>query len=446
MFRVKLTFWIGLVLLSGLWLAAAPGVFEASGLFALRAFMQQYTGVLAFGMMSVAMILSLRPRWPERWLDGLDKEYRLHKWLGIGALVLSVAHWLWVEAPKWAVGLGLAQRPERGPRPPIEDPVAAFLSGYRGTAEGVGEWAFYGAVALIIVALVKLVPYGIFRRLHRLLAPIYLALAFHTVILTDYSYWTQSVGIVLAGLLLAGSYAAIVSIAGRIGAGRRVAGKISGLTRFPGVHALEKLITLDPGWPGHQPGQFAFVTSDPREGAHPYTIASAWDPASRRIGFVAKALGDYTARLGTQLQVGQPVTVEGPYGRFTFDDDCPVQIWIGGGIGITPFIGAMKARAAAGGTGDKTIHLFHTTAEVDDEALARVRADADAAGVTLHLLIDARDGLLTSARIREAVPDWRQASIWFCGPEGFGAALRKDMAAHGLPVARRFHQELFQMR
>ncbi|MGM0583559.1 MAG: hypothetical protein ACQEUZ_02765 [Pseudomonadota bacterium] len=41
MFRIKLVFWGGLVALSGLWLAAAPDVFAAQGLFALRSFMLQ---------------------------------------------------------------------------------------------------------------------------------------------------------------------------------------------------------------------------------------------------------------------------------------------------------------------------------------------------------------------------------------------------------------------
>ncbi len=445
MLRIKLVFWIGLVVLTGLWLAAAPGVFAASGVFALRVFMLQYSGLLAIAMMSVAIILSLRLRWPESWLDGMDKIYRLHKWLGIGGLVLSVTHWLWVEGPKWAVGWGMVERPERGPRPPIEDPVAAFLANYRGTAEGLGEWGFYAAVALIAVALLRVVPYGIFRKLHRLLAPIYLVLVFHTVVLTDFSYWTQPVGVVLAVLLVAGSYAAIISILGRIGAGKHIAGKITELTRFPGVHSLEKLITLEPDWPGHKPGQFAFVTSDPREGAHPYTIASAWNPESRRIKFVTKALGDYTSNLGQRLQVGQDVTVEGPYGCFTFEDDRPVQIWIGGGIGITPFIGAMQARAEQGRDADKVIHLFHSTTEVDENALDRIRADAAAAGVTLHLVIASRDGHLTGEKIRATVPDWREASIWFCGPEEFGHAVRKDLVTHGIPPTR-LYQELCQMR
>ena len=45
-----------------------------------------------------------------------------------------------------------------------------------------------------------------------------------------------------------------------------------------------------------------------------------------------------------------------------------------------------------------------------------------------------------------AVPGWREASVWFCGPGGFGAALRQDFAAQGFPVEDRFHQELFAMR
>ncbi|MEX1663456.1 ferric reductase-like transmembrane domain-containing protein [Thioclava sp. 15-R06ZXC-3] len=99
---------------AALWLVLNPEIFFATSVFALRNPMMQFSGVLAIAAMSVAMILSLRPRWLEAKVDGLDKMYRLHKWLGIGVLVLAVFHWLWSEAPKWAVGLGLLARGERG--------------------------------------------------------------------------------------------------------------------------------------------------------------------------------------------------------------------------------------------------------------------------------------------------------------------------------------------
>lgn len=89
--------------------------------------------------------------------------------------------------------------------------------------------------------------------------------------------------------------------------------------------------------------------------------------------------------------------------------------------------------------------LFHPTTVYEPAAIAKLEADARAAGVTLHLMVDAEDGLLDGARLRSAVPDGAAASVWFCGPPRFGHALRADLVAHGLDPAR-FHQELFEMR
>ena len=80
------------------------------------------------------------------------------------------------------------------------------------------------------------------------------------------------------------------------------------------------------------------------------------------------------------------------------------------------------------------------------EALAKLAADAKAAGVRLHVLVDARDGFLDGEIIRAAVADWRRASIWFCGPTGLGQALSRDFEAAGMDLDRRFHHELFAMR
>ncbi|MFG1320859.1 ferredoxin reductase family protein [Xanthobacter autotrophicus] len=439
-----------LVLMTGLWLAAEPAAFQSSGFFVVRGAAVQYTGVIAMVAMSVAMMLALRPRWPERWMGGLDKMYRLHKWLGVTALVVAVAHWLWAQGPKWAVGWGLLERPVRGARPPIANPVEALLSGLRGTAEGVGEWAFYAAVLLIALALIRAFPYRLFYKTHRLLAVAYLVLVFHTVVLLNFRDWVTPLGWVMAPLLAGGTVAAIIVLLRRVGAGRQVKGRIAALDYYPGVKALETVIDLPSGWPGHRPGQFAFAMSDASEGAHPYTIASGWHAQRPQITFITKDLGDHTRRLKEKLSVGQQVRIEGPYGCFTFDDDCRRQIWVGGGIGITPFIARMKHMALRGESPDwpqgQSIDLFHATGDVDETALAKLAEDAAAADVRLHVLVSGRDGHLTGERIREAVPQWRAASIWFCGPAGFGAALRRDFAASGFPVYQRFHQELFEMR
>jgi len=445
MANIRVSLWGMLAILTALWIAADPAIFESSTFFDVRAAMVQYTGIIAIACMSVAMILALRPRWPEPWFGGLDKMYRLHKWLGITALVVAVVHWLWAKGPKWAVGWGWLERPQRGPRPVPDTVIEQVFSTLRGAAEGTGEWAFYAVVVLIALALIKALPYRQFFKTHRLLAVAYLVLVFHAVVLTTFSTWASPLGLVMGLLMAAGTVAAVIVLLRRVAVGRQAQGRIAALQHYPGVKALEVRIRVPQGWPGHKPGQFAFVTSDSSEGHHPYTIASAWNDADREITFIVKELGDHTRRLREKLHVDQTVKVEGPYGCFTFDDTQPHQIWVGGGIGITPFIARMKELAATADRPSQTIDLFHPTADYDAEALAKLSVDAAAAGVRLHVLVDDVDGRLSGERIRQNVPHWRDASIWFCGPAGLGHHLRTDFAAHGLP-ARRFHQELFAMR
>ena len=93
--KIHWSFWGLLLALTALWLLADTLWPAQGGYFAFRTVWVQYSGVLAMALMSVAMVLATRPQWLEPHLGGLDKMYRLHKWLGIGALVLGIVHWLW---------------------------------------------------------------------------------------------------------------------------------------------------------------------------------------------------------------------------------------------------------------------------------------------------------------------------------------------------------------
>ncbi|MCF8471069.1 MAG: ferric reductase-like transmembrane domain-containing protein [Parvibaculum sp.] len=442
--KIKLLFFALLLLMTGLWLLADTLIPQPFTYFSFRGAVIQYSGIIAMSVMSVAMLLALRSKTLEPFLGGLDKMYRLHKWLGITALVVSTIHWWWAQGTKWMVGWGWLARPLRGHRgEEAAGFVEAWLRSQRGFAESVGEWAFYAAVVLLVLALVKRFPYHLFTKTHKLMALVYLALVFHAVVLVNIDYWAQPIGWLLAVLMFGGSASALWILAGRVGADCKVQGTISACTYYPELRVLETTVTLADGWPGHAAGQFAFVTYEKMEDAHPYTIASAWNPDDRRIVFIAKALGDHTSRLREQLKIGMAVTVEGPYGCFDFRDAQSRQIWVGAGIGITPFIARLKQLADTPDT--KVIDLFHPTMDFDPVAIEKLAADAEAAGVKLHVLVDEKDGQLNGQAIRDAVPDWQSASFWFCGPPAFGQALRKDFIAHGLP-SRHFHQELFSMR
>lgn len=445
MAKIKYALFFLLLSLSGLWFLADTLLPLPLTYGAFRNVFMQYSGVIAMGVMSVSMILALRPKWLEPHLDGLDKIYRLHKWLGITALVGSVLHWWLGQGTKWMTQWGWLTRHPKGPRPNPADLglVEGWLRTQRGIAESVGEWAFYIALLLMVLALVKRFPYHWFQKTHKWLAAAYLVFVYHSIVLTKFAYWTQPVGWVLAILLAGGAFAAVQILLGRLGAGRKVAGTVESLRHYPELGVLETRIALGDGWSGHTAGQFAFVTFDRSEGAHPYTIASAWHPGEKTITFLTKALGDHTRQLCEKLKPGMAAVLEGPYGCFDFSDRQPRQIWIGAGIGITPFVARMKQLATR--PDGKMIDLFHSTAALDPVAIARLKADAEASGVRLHLIETPKDGRLSGERIRSLVPEWAAASIWFCGPRDFADSLRRNFVSRGLAPVN-FNHELFEMR
>ena len=440
--HLKATFAAIALVLTGLWWLSLPPDAFTSGFWPARNALVYFTGVLAIGFMSVAMILAARPVQIESALGGLDKFYKLHKWFGIAATVLAALHWLAENAPRWMVRQGWLTRPQRPPAP--AEPPAGFdpFRDLHDVAAAFGEWGFYLLLVLVTLALWKRFPYRYFSKTHRVLSGVYLLLVCHAVVLMPSSYWNAPVGPVMGLLMAAASTAAVASLFHRIGYSRRAVGTIQSLTHHHDNAVLDVTVQLKTAWPGHHAGQFAFVDFGGVEGAHPFTIASAWHRDGRLV-FSIKGLGDYTRALPEQLFVGQSVTVEGPYGRFDFRRGDARQIWIAGGIGITPFIAGLEALAEGGGKG--VVDLIYSTSAPATSFIDSIRRRAEKAGVRFHLLITPRDGLLTLDRLEAMIPDWKDAEIWFCGPQGFGDAIRDAMTARGLPAAR-FHQELFAMR
>jgi len=133
----------------------------------------------------------------------------------------------------------------------MHEGIFALLQRFRGLAETIGEWAFYAAAILIVLALVKRFPYRWFFKTHRWLALVYLALVVHAVVLTPPGYWTSPLGLVLAVLIVSGSVAACISLLRRIGRKHQVVGRIESLTHHRDNRVLRVDIKLDGPWPGH---------------------------------------------------------------------------------------------------------------------------------------------------------------------------------------------------
>jgi len=398
------------------------------------------SGLLSISMMSLAMFLAARPAWLEGPMGGLDRMYRTHKWAGILAVCFAALHWL-IEMSS-DILKAMIGREGRVP----EEKYTALLKALRDLAEDMGEWAIYAVLAMLVLTLWKRFPYRPWRFLHQAMPVLYLMLAFHAALLAPPDYWAQPVGGLLALLLCAGVYGSVHSLAGHIGRSRQVYGTIISIERpTPDIVAVR--CQLDIGWRGHRPGQFAFITFDPKEGPHPYTIASA-DQGNRVIGFQIKALGDYTRKLADQLQLGQAVMIEGPYGRFDIarHDPRAQQVWIAGGIGVTPFLAWLESfQTRPGEAPAADLHYCTRDREADPFVARLTSLCATLPGIQLHAHCARQGGRLDVANMVTEKVGALLTEIWFCGPQGLAESLEKELYASRCGKFC-FHQEAFEMR
>lgn len=397
------------------------------------------SGLLSIAMMSLAMFLSTRPAWLETPLGGMDRVYRTHKWAGILGVAFAVIHWLVEEI----VGDILKATVGREGRIPKEK-FTGFLEVLRDLAKDMGEWAFYAVLAMLVITLWKRFPYKPWRVLHQAMPVLYLMLALHAAMLAPTDYWIQPVGILLAMLGATGVYGAVYSLIGRIGRARQVSGIVAAVEQ-PAPDVVAVTCQLDGRWRGHRPGQFAFITFDQKEGAHPFTIASA-DRGDRNIKFQIKALGDYTRTLGLRLKAGNTVKVEGPYGRFDMarHDRKARQVWIAGGIGVTPFLAWLDSLQQTRSDVSADLH-YCTRDRGSDPFVARLEANCAALpGIRLHVHGAQQGETLSAADVAAPPTDPRRSEIWFCGPQGLAEELKRELVR----IGGRFtlHQEAFEMR
>jgi predicted ferric reductase len=434
--RTIITLLLTLVSLAWGWDLMQPApTTDAHPLWIARQQLLTLSGFLSIALMSLVMLLATRPAWLERPLGGMDRVYRTHKWAGIVAVVFAALHWLIEmsgEVLKSVIG--------RAGRVPKE-PFTGLLEVLRELAGDMGEWAIYAVLVMLAITLWKKFPYRNWRVLHRAMPVLYLMLAFHAALLAPTTSWRQPTGALLAVLLVAGVYGAIRSLMGNIGRSREAAGRIVAV-EHPSGDVTTVRCHLEKNWRGHQPGQFAFVSFDDREGAHPFTIASA-DQGNNTVTFQIKALGDYTGGLAQRLRPGQRVRVEGPYGRFNLKrrDRKARQIWIAGGIGVTPFLAWLESMQALPDQAPAAELHYCTRDQEGDAFVPRLQAlCANLPGIALHIH-GARQGRKLKA---DSLHGPQKAEIWFCGPSGLAIALRDGLRATG--ARPRFHQEAFDMR
>lgn len=383
------------------------------------------SGVSALVMMAMAALLGSRWRWLEDIFGGLDRVYEVHKWLGVWALVLASVHLVFKAGmPAWDVAAIL-------PLPPYWTRLVRQLS-------------YVALVLIVLLALNRKIPYGQWRWWHMLSGPLFVVVVLHWL-----SFKSPIALASPAGLWLA------------LCAGLGLAGAAYKLLLYPFLsgHAEYRLVRVESGVSSvrlelvpvgrgitFEAGQFAFLRflhPGLRE-PHPFTIASAGG-GDQPVQFVVRALGDYTQRLVAGVEPGMRAEVYAPFGRFNRPESGGFEVWIGGGVGLSPFIAWLQDPSRQD-LAKVTVFNFQTPGRgfpgADD-----IAADARRRGADWVEVADGPQSAVFEERFAWLVGQVGadKVSVSFCGPGGLLVIVRAAMARHGVPESRLRHEK-FEFR
>ena len=386
-----------------------------------------HAGLLGYVSFALALMLGARFPFVERMFVSIDRMYRFHRRLAAAVAALLVTH----------VTLMLASVAASG------TPAATLLQPDPGWRVFAGVVAFVAFVAVISVTTFARLRHEPFLRVHRLFGVVFAAGALHALRVPAF----------LAQSRWLSAYLGLVTVAGvgawfyRSGLGRTLVRR-----HFYEVAAIRSVrpdvteVTLVPLEQPlmFAPGQLVFIGVDDdavtRE-QHPFSITSA--PGDHELRMVVKAVGDFTGRL-PGVRPGSMVRVEGPYGGFWRGGRAyRRQVWIAGGIGVTPFLSI--ARSLDDDAYD--IDFFYCT----EDAKAAVFLDELYAIADRHprlRVISVRDdalGFLTADDVRAVSGDLNRTDIFMCGPPAMIDALTAQFTAQGLSRDR-LHYEDFRLR
>lgn len=393
-------------------------------------FQRQYAGEIIGSinivLMSFALFLSTRPKWAEPYFGGLDKMYITHRQIATAAFLLIFVHVLTVpiSVTGWRLGNYLAVIAFTGIVSIVLISLApriAFLNKLTGgTYEGWKSLKKYIGIFFILAFLHSLT---IGKPLNAFIAINWVQLFF---ILGAVSYlYTEIFGRFFKKYL---PYTVV--------AVRHLNASTTEVTMRPKKQSI----------PRQRAGQFLFVRfpgDRVLNESHPFTISSA--PQEDVLRVTVKASGDFTRELFGRLTEGADATVEGAYGRFDYKTGKQKQIWIAGGIGLTPFLSFIRD---LDGNLPHDVDFYYSVRHPEEALFTdEIQAAAEKhSRFKPRIRCSVTEGSLTVEDIaRNTNGTLSERDIYLCGPLAMIQAFEKKFIALGVPKSN-LHYEEFNFR
>ncbi len=392
-------------------------------------FMRQWAGETMGSnnmvLMAVSLFLSTRPKWAEQFFGGLDKMYVTHRHTSTAALLLIFVHVLTVPISlDWSLGNYIA--------------VVSFTG-------------------IVSIAMISLAPrmaylnklsggtYEGWKKLKRYIGIFFILGFIHSLIIPTALDAKVGITWVMIFTIIGTVSYLYTEIFGRF-FGKYVPYTVEAVNHPNGSTTEVVLRAKRESIPRQRAGQFMFVRFPGVKNlneSHPFTISSA--PKEGVLRATIKASGDFTRALFSELKPNTDAIVEGAYGMFDYKTGGQKQIWIAGGIGVTPFLAFIRDMD---GNLNHDID-FYFTVRHPEEAIFTDEIEAAAKKnprLKPHIRFSSTMGSLTIEHIVEnAGGDVSGHHVYLCGPLPMTQAFEKKFLDLKVP-RENIHFEEFNFR
>jgi predicted ferric reductase len=388
----------------------------------------QATGLVGLAMLACALVLSSRLSFFEDYFGGLSRVYLAHHVFGGVSFVLLLAHPIALAAQYMTFSTHQA---------------ALLLLPSSNWAIDWGIFALLGLIFFLVLTLFVALPYHVWEFSHRFMGPAFFVATLHAF--TIHSDVSRDA--TLHNYMLMLSIAAMTVYLCRTALGRWLVSRFE--YRVESVKELNDRAIHILMKPIGQPmmfhaGQFAFVDFHQpgiSAEAHPFSIAST--PAQGTLEVVVRSLGDYTSRL-KKLKPGTIARIEGPFGRFSYHRYLNrKQVWIAGGIGITPFLSMLRTLGAS----DYSVDMYYGANSKSEAVFFDELAEIAAAEGNFRLIPFFADvhGFLTVEKVEEVSGGLYDKDFFLCGPSPMVKGLAAQLLRRKVRPSR-IHSDEFALK
>ncbi len=405
-------------------------------------------GTVGFVLYAINLLLSVRRRWLERFFSGLNRVYIAHHLTGGIALILLTLHPLFLSIRYIELhSLITLQDAARALLPRAINFGSDFHVVQQQVAVDNGFIGFTGMVTLLVITFFINLPYRVWLFTHKFLGPAFFFAALHVIFISSDVSRNPFLKVYLTLWAIIGLAAfSYRTLFGSIFVRRYPMQVIKIEMLTPDVIALD-MQAIEDKMPFNA-GQFVFVRFNwqKKRGIlpefHPFSIASCPEEGVFRL--ISKAVGDHTKAM-LNIQKGCVAEVEGAFGRFMYHRfNTNDQVWIAGGIGITPFIGMAKSLKPD----SPKVHLFYSVINknelVGSDTFASLVPKLSNKFTYTPFVTSETKKFITADYLAEAVGDLTNKEFFICGPPPMMKSLKQQLRAKGVKRIN-IHSEEFSM-